>query len=70
MRALIVSADRFEDSELTEPLYQLHARGLEVDVAAPQKGFITGKHGHRVEAGLALDTVRPEDYDLLVLPGG
>jgi protease I len=70
MRALIVSADRFEDSELTEPLYQLRARGLEVDVAAPQKGFITGKHGHRVEAGLALDAVRPEDYDLLVLPGG
>lgn len=31
MRALIVSSDRFEDSELSEPLQQLHAKGVEVD---------------------------------------
>ena len=60
MRALIVSSDRFEDSELSEPLQQLQAKGDEVDIAAPQQGPITGKHG------LA---VRAEDYDLL-LPGG
>jgi len=70
MRALIISADHFEDSELTEPLSQLRTKGVEVDVAAPQQGFITGKHGYKVGAGLALDRVRPEDYDLLVLPGG
>lgn len=70
MRALIVSADRFEDSELVEPLHQLRAKGIAVDVAAPRKGLITGKLGHRVEAGLALEAVRPEDYDLLLLPGG
>jgi protease I len=70
MRALIVSADRFEDSELSEPLQQLRARGVEVDIAAPQQGPITGKHGHSVSAGLALSAVRAEDYDLLLLPGG
>ena len=70
MRALIISSNRFEDSELAEPLRQLRTKGLEVDVAAPQKGLITGKHGHKVSAGLALDAVRPEDYDLLLLPGG
>lgn len=70
MRALIISSDRFEDSELAEPLRQLRAKGVEVDVAAPQKGPIIGKHGLRVDAGLALDAVRPEDYDLLLLPGG
>jgi protease I len=70
MRALIISADRFEDSELTEPLYRLRAKGVDVDVAAPHKGPIIGKHGHEVYAGLALDAVRPEDYGLLVLPGG
>ncbi len=70
MRALIISAYRFEDSELDEPLYQLRAKGLEVDVAAPQQGFITGKHGRKVGVGLALDAVRPQDYDLLVVPGG
>ncbi len=70
MRALIVSSDRFEDSELSEPLQQLQAKGVEVDIAAPQRRSITGKHGHRVSAGLALGAVRAEDYDLLVLPGG
>ncbi|HWE16374.1 MAG TPA: DJ-1/PfpI family protein, partial [Hyphomicrobiaceae bacterium] len=70
MRALVVSADRFEDSELCEPLQQLQARGVEVDIAAPQQGPITGKHGHKVSAGLALSAVRAEDYDLLLLPGG
>ena len=69
MRALIVSSDRFEDSELSEPLQQLQAKGVEVDIAAPQQGPITGKHGHRVSAGLALSAVRAEDYELL-LPGG
>lgn len=70
MRALIISSDRFEDSELAEPLHQLRAKRVEVDVAAPQKGLITGKHGHKVCAGLVLDAVRPEDYNLLLLPGG
>ena len=70
MRALIVSSDRFEDSELSEPLQQLRANGVEVNVAAPQQGPITGKHGHRVSADLALSAVRTEDYDLLLLPGG
>ena len=51
MRALIISSDLFEDSEFSEPLRQLQAKGVAVDVAAPQKGEITGKHGHKVEAG-------------------
>jgi protease I len=70
MRALIVSSDRFEDSELSEPLQQLQSKGVEVDIAAPQQRPITGKHGHRVSAGLALSAVRAEDYDVLLLPGG
>lgn len=70
MRALIISADLFEDSELVEPLRQLRAKRVEVDVAAPQKGPIVGKHGHTVSAGRALETVEPEAYDLLILPGG
>lgn len=33
--ALIISSQRFEDSELIEPLRQLQAKGVAVDVAAP-----------------------------------
>lgn len=70
MRALILSSDRFEDSELLKPLQQLWAKGILVDIAAPQKGTITGKHRRRASADLALGAVRAEDYDLLLLPGG
>ncbi len=70
MRALVISADGFEDSELTEPLHQLNGKGVAVDVAAPRKAVITGKHGHRIAVGVALDEVQPERYHLLVLPGG
>lgn len=70
VRALIVSSDRFEDSELSEPLRQLQKKGVKVDIAAPEQRPITGKHGHKVSAGLLLSAVRAEDYDLLLLPGG
>jgi protease I len=70
MRALIMSSDDFEDGELAGPLRQLGARGVEVDLAAPQKGPITGRHGHKVRNCLALNAVRTEDYEILILPGG
>ena len=44
-KALILSADAFEDSELIVPRYRLLEDGWKVDVAAPAKGVITGKYG-------------------------
>jgi protease I len=70
MRALIVSSDCFEDNELSEPLQQLQATGMEVDIAAPQQGPIMGKHRRRVSASVALSAVRAVDHDLLLLRGG
>jgi protease I len=70
MRALIVTADGFEDSELAVPLARLREEGIEADIASTRRGRLRGKHGREIEADLALDEVRPERYDLLVLPGG
>ncbi|WP_027186127.1 type 1 glutamine amidotransferase domain-containing protein [Desulfovibrio inopinatus] len=72
-KALIVSADGFEDSELLYPYYRLREAGFEVDIAAPAKGSITGKKGYEVQANLALsdvDTAGSCGYKALVLPGG
>lgn len=69
-KALILSADHFEDTELLVPYYRLREAGWAVDVAAPQRGKITGKHGYEVEANLALREVKADDYELLLLPGG
>lgn len=70
MKVLIVSADRFEDSELLVPYYRLREEGVEVDIASLARGKITGKHGYEVEANLAIGEVNPEQYAALVLPGG
>ncbi len=70
MTALIISADNFEDSELLVPYYRLKEAGIAVDIASVRKGTFKGKHGYTVEATKSLADVRPEDYDLLILPGG
>lgn len=70
MKALIISADHFEDTELLVAYYRLLEAGIEVDIAAIRRGKINGKHGYQVEATKALKDVNPDDYALLVLPGG
>jgi protease I len=70
MRALILAADNFEDSELLVPYYRLLEEGIAADVAAPAKGAITGVHGYKVEANKTFAEIKPADYDILILPGG
>lgn len=71
MKALIISADRFEDLELLVPYFRLKEEDIEVDVATiGDKKKIKGERGYEVDVTKSLDDVNPEDYDLLVLPGG
>ena len=44
IKALILTADNFEDMELFFPYFRLLEEGLEVDIAAPKKGHIKGEH--------------------------
>lgn len=70
MRALIISGDGFEDSELLVPYYRLKEERIEVDVASIKKGEIKGKQGYQVKVDKTLEEVKSDDYDLLILPGG
>ncbi|MCG3200778.1 MAG: putative cysteine protease YraA [Gammaproteobacteria bacterium] len=67
---MVLTADQFEDSELLVPYEGLRQEGLDVDIVAAAAGRIRGKHGHEVDAGVAADDVNPDDYDLLIIPGG
>ncbi|HUR61376.1 MAG TPA: type 1 glutamine amidotransferase domain-containing protein [Candidatus Thermoplasmatota archaeon] len=69
-KALILTADRFEDLEVLVPKARLEEAGWTVDVAAPRHGNLEGEHGYTVRARYDLDEVEPGDYHLLVLPGG
>ena len=70
MKALIISANDFEDSELLVPFYRLKEAGVEVTVASLTRGVIKGKHGYEVTVDRTLDEVNVDDYAILVLPGG
>lgn len=70
MKILILSADRFEDSELLVPREQLQAAGVTVEVASFAAGPIHGKHGATVQAVRAVHNIDAKDYAALLLPGG
>ena len=70
MKALIISADNFEDTELLVPYYRLKEANLTVAVASISRGVIQGKRGYEVAAYKTLDDVNPDDYAILILPGG
>jgi protease I len=70
MKALIISADNFEDSELLVPYYRLKEAGVEVAVASLSREVIKGKHGYEVTVDKTLNDVNPDEYAILVLPGG
>jgi protease I len=70
MKALIMIGEGFEDSEFFYPYYRLQEEGVDVDVASSSTGSLTGKHGYTFEANITFDDVKPEQYDLLVIPGG
>lgn len=60
MKALIISEDNYEDSELLGPYYRLREAGVEVAVGSLSRGAIKGKHGDEVDK--ILDEVNPDHY--------
>lgn len=70
MKALILSADNFEDTELLVPLYRLQEAGYRVEIASTQRGVIHGMRGYEVRAEKSFAEVDPAEYAVLVLPGG
>ncbi len=69
-KILIITGPEFEDVELLYPYYRLLEEGYSVEVAAPWKKRISGKHGYSVEPDKVLAEVKPEEYIALVIPGG
>ncbi len=70
LRALILTADKFEDTEVIVPYFRLLEAGARVDIAAPARTWIGGEHHYALAPDLAIDAVDPDRYDLLIVPGG
>lgn len=70
MKALIMSADNFEDTELLVPYYRLLEAGYTVDIASDKRDPIRGKHGYEVPVTKQFSEITPGEYSVLILPGG
>lgn len=67
----VLVADKFEDSELTEPADALENAGATVlFIGATEGEEYTGKHDTGVVADLAAEDAKTADFDGLVIPGG
>ncbi len=69
-KAVVLTANRFEDMEVFFPMFRLIEEGWQVDVAAPKKEGINGENGYSLMPDLTIAQVNPDDYDLLFIPGG
>ena len=69
MKGLILAEDGFEDLELFYPDHRLKEEGVEMKIASSMDE-LTGKRGYKIKSDLRYEDVRPEEFDLLVIPGG
>ncbi len=78
LKIAILATDGVEQVELTEPRKALTQAGAEVSVVSPRgtrtQGKIQGMNhadpGDQIAVDAELESVRPEQFDALVLPGG
>ncbi len=70
LKALVLTANEFEDMELYFPVFRLIEEGVEVDIVAPKKGAIQGEHGYGMKIEKTFADVDPDQYDILLIPGG
>jgi len=69
-RVAMVVAKNFEDVEATDPKEYLENLGAEVTVIGIERGPIEGKKGATLEADATFAEVSPDDFAMLVIPGG
>jgi len=73
-KVAILTENGFEEVELTSPMNALEEAGVEVHVISPQREKVKAwDHDHwsiEVPVDKTLDEASPEDYDMLLLPGG
>jgi protease I len=69
-RVAMVLAKNFEDSEAIEPKRHLEGLGAEVVTIGVERGVVEGKKGGALEVEQTFDDVSPDEFDMLIIPGG
>lgn len=77
LKAVIITAEGFEDEEVIYPVIRLLEEGIKVDIATKEKQLVNGRVGFPLSllvkyyAGLVDATkLQTDDYDVVIIPGG
>lgn len=69
-KVTIILADGFEEVEAMAVIDVLRRAGIEVVIAGLHEGPVSSAHNVRVLPDTIIDTIKAEDFDMIVLPGG
>jgi len=70
-RIAILAENLYQELELWYPYYRLKEEGVEVVlVGTGSSDTYTSKFGYPVRVSTAVDKIKPEDFDGVVIPGG
>ncbi len=69
-KAVVILASGFEEIEAVTVIDVLRRAEVTVTVAGLADGPVTGSHGITLTPDTVIDKVRPEDANMVVLPGG
>jgi protease I len=69
-KVLSFVADLFDEKELFYPAIRLKEEGYEVEFAGPEAVEYSGKSGLKQKADLSFESIKVEDYEGLLIPGG
>ena len=69
-RAVIITAQGFQDEEFVYPYYRLLEADFSVDVATKDKMPVFGKSGVPARPTVSTDELKSDNYELVLLPGG
>ena len=69
-KVAMVLANNFEDAEAIDPKNHLESLGAEVVTIGEVRGTVEGKKGGVLEVERTFDEVTPDEFDMLIIPGG
>jgi len=70
-RVAVLIAEGFHDGETLSPIIHLREYGVDIDILSTKKGMISAYNsGVSIDIEKTLADVKPEDYDILIIPGG
>src|SRR3989344_9086900 len=69
-KALILTGKFVQDHEFIYPYYRLKEEGFDVAVATDDGKETLGILGTKIPVDISVSEVNPDEFDLLILPGG